>query len=144
MFWYWYKLTCWFKHVIHKSRTQVIEIFKCHWANTMLCKVSNFTCVKLWRHTSLVLWITYFLHCNWYLFVLWIFLLWITCFSSLYLKTVKKNYIAKCDSVEGLFIDYFCLIIWYSTWSCLSCYYFCKGKNGVYKPLFFKTFHSVF
>ena len=108
------------------------------------CKVNNFICVKLGTHTSFVLWITYFLHCNWYLFVLWIFLLWITCFSSLYLKTVKKNYIAKCDSVEGLFIDYFCLIIWYSTWSCLSCYYFSKGKNGVYKPLFFKTFHSVF
>ena len=52
-------------------------------------------------------------------------------------------YIVKCDSTEGLFTDYFCLIIWYSTGSCLSCYYFCKGERGVNKPLFFRTFHSV-
>ena len=48
----------------------------------------------------------------------------------------------KLDSIEGLFTD--SLVIWYSTGSCLSCYYFCKEERGVYKPLFFKTFHSVF
>ena len=32
------------------------------------CKVNNFICVKLGTHNSFVLWITYFLHCNWYLF----------------------------------------------------------------------------
>ena len=56
------------------------------------CKVNNFICVKLGTHTSFVLWITYFLHCNWYLFVLWIFLLWILVFLhcnwNLWRKTI--------------------------------------------------------
>ena len=54
-----------------------------------LCRVNSFTrLLKFWiknsgthnsrTHTTFVLWITYFLHCNWYLLVIWIFLLWIT------------------------------------------------------------------
>ena len=112
-----------------------------------LCIGNNFTCVNLGIHTSFVLWITYFLHFNWYLFCTLNF----SSLNNLIFLILINNceeklalwYIVKCDSTEGLFTDYFCLIIRYSTESCLSCYYFCKGERGVNKPLFFRTFHSV-
>ena len=65
-----------------------------------------------------------FLHCDWYL--------WrktsTVAYSEMWLK-------------EGLFTDCFCLIIWYSTGSCLSCYYFCKKKMVyIINPCFSRLF----
>ena len=105
------------------------------------CKVNNFTCVNLETHTCFVLWITYFLHCNWYLFCTFNF----STLSNLFFFIVIDNceeklalwHIVTYDSVEWLFSDYFCLMIWYSTRSCLSYYYFCNEERGVYKPPFF-------
>ena len=62
--------------------------------------------------------------------VLWIFLLWLTYIFFLEIDHCEEKlalwYIVKCDSIEWLFTDYFCLIIWYSTGPCLSCCYFCN------------------
>ena len=99
--------------------------------------MNNFTCVNLETPTTFVLWINYFLHCNWYLFCT-------LNLNNLFFFTVIENceeklalwHIVKYDSIEWLFTDYFCLIIWYSTGSCLSCYYFCNEERGVYKPVF--------
>ena len=106
-----------------------------------LCKVNNFTCINLGTHTSFLLWINYFLHCNWYLFCT----LSYSSLNNLSFSIVIDNWeeklaqwhIMKYDSIEWLFTDYFCLIIWYPTGSCLSCYYFCNEERGVHKPLFF-------
>ena len=35
---------------------------------SQLWKVKNFTCLNVGTHTSVLLWITCFLHCNWYPF----------------------------------------------------------------------------
>ena len=110
-----------------------------------LCIGNNFTCVNLGIHTPFLLWITYFLHCNWYLFCTLNF----SSLNNLFFFIVIDNceeklalwHIAKCDSIEGLFTDYFCLIIWYSTGSCLSCYYFCKKKMVyIINPCFSRLF----
>ena len=74
-------------------------------------------------------WLFFFIVINTYI-VLWIFLLWLTYIYFLEIDHCEEKlalwYIVKCDSIEWLFTDYFCLIIWYSTGSCLSCCYFCN------------------
>ena len=105
------------------------------------CKVNKFTYVNLGTHTSFALWKNYFLHCNWYLFCT----LNLSSLNNLFFFIVIDNceeklalwHIVKYGSIEWLFTNYFCLILWYSTGSCLSCYYFCNEERDVYKPLFF-------
>ena len=96
-----------------------------------------------------LLWITYLLFividtC----FVLWLFSCSNNLFFFIVIDTCEEKlalwHVVKYDSIEWLFTDCFCLIIWYSTGSCLSCYCFCKEEIGVYKLLFFQTLHSIF
>ena len=63
-------------------------------------------------------WLIFFIVIN-TCFVLWIFLLWLTYIFLIVIDHCEEKlalwYIVKCDSIEWLFTDYFCLIIWYST-----------------------------
>ena len=74
-------------------------------------------------------WLIFFIVIDTYV-VLWIFLLWLTYICLIEIDHCEEKlalwYIVKCNSIEWLLIDYFCLIIWYSTGSCLSCCYFCN------------------
>ena len=68
-----------------------------------------------------------------HLSVLWLFsslnnLFFLHCNSYLRSKT-NTVALVKCDSIEWLFIDCFCLTIWFSHGSCLSCYYFFWGRK---------------
>ena len=143
----------------------ILDIF-----NSWFLRGYQVPCVKLGTHTSFVLWIVFFLHCNWYLFctlnslfsslkltpILYFellifftvidtyFALWIAYFlnfnwylfctlnfsslNNLFFFIVIDNceeklalwHIAKHNSTEGFFNDYFCLINWYFTGSCLK------------------------
>ena len=95
--------------------------------------------------TYFVPWIAYFLHSNWYLFCT----LQFSSLNNLFFFIVIDNceeylalwYIVKCDSIEGWFTNYFCLVIWYSAESCLSSYYFCRAEKEVYiNPCFSRLF----
>ena len=85
-----------------------------------------------------------FSSCTWYLFCTLNF----SSLNNLFFFTVIDKceeklalwYIVKCDSIGWLFTDYFCLIIWYSTGSCLSCYYFLRKKEVPINPCFSRLF----
>ena len=71
-------------------------------------------------------------------FVLWIFLLWLTYIFLIIIDHCEGKqalwYIVKCDSRDWLFTYYFCLIIWYSTGSCLNCCHFCNDIRILFYP----------
>ena len=56
----------------------------------------------------------------------------------------SKMWLNNWLTLNWLFTDCFSLIIWYSTGSSLSGYYFCKEEIGVYKPLFSLDFSFSF
>ena len=117
------------------------------WGLTGSNKKLNFKLDQTMKHTPLLYFVlTYFLHCNWYLlctlkFFFFGWLIFVHCnrylfctlnFSPLieidhWEEKLALWYIVKCHSIEWLFTDYFCLIIWYATGSCLSCCYFLSG-----------------
>ena len=105
-------------------------------------------------NTSFVPWLFYSLSNLFFFFIVidTCFVHWlISSLNNLFFLIVTDNfeeklelwYIVKYDSIEWLFTDWFCLIIWYSTGSCLSCYSFRNEEIDEYKPLLFLTFHSV-
>ena len=81
-------------------------------------------------------WLIFFIVIDTYV-VLWIFLLWLTYIFFLEIDNCEEKlalWYVKSDSIEWLFTDYFYLIIWYSTGSCLSCCYFCNDIRILFYP----------
>ena len=120
-------INCFFGHVCHFTIVNSWLLL----GKLQLCKLKN-------NAPLLYFELTYFLHCNRYLFCTSNFSSLIDLYFLDLIDHCEEKlalwYIVKCDPIEWLFIDYFCLIIWYSTRSCLSCCYFCNDIKILFYP----------